>query len=86
MAHDGLGLSAGEAGMTHSPETNEMLEAAMPFDRAFVDEEGIVATQEREIEEMDAFRTEEYGVPVPVPVPEPQGGGGGGGHGGGHSG
>jgi uncharacterized protein (DUF305 family) len=110
MAHDGLGLSAEEAGMTHTPETNEMLEAAMPFDRAFVDEmtphhtgavkmaevvlestedqelrdlaEGIISTQEREIEEMNAFRTEEYGAPVP----EPQGGGGGGGHGGGHSG
>jgi uncharacterized protein (DUF305 family) len=95
--------------MTHSPETNEMLEMAMPFDRAFVDEmtphhagavkmanvllestedqelrdlaEGIVAAQEREIEAMNAFRTEEYGAPVP----EPQGGGGGG-HGGGHSG
>jgi uncharacterized protein (DUF305 family) len=108
-AHDGLGLSAEEAGMTHGPETNEMLEMAMPFDRAFVDEmtphhtgavkmanvvlestedqelrdlaEGIVATQEREIEAMNAFRTEEYGAPVP----EPQGGGGGG-HGGGHSG
>lgn len=37
-AHDGLGLSAEAAGMTHSPETNEMLEMAMPFDRAFVDE------------------------------------------------
>jgi uncharacterized protein (DUF305 family) len=94
-AHDGLGLSAEEAGMTHGPETNEMLEMAMPFDRAFVDEmtphhtgavkmanvvlestedqelrdlaEGIVAAQEREIEAMNAFRTEEYGAPVPEP-------------------
>ena len=109
MAHDGLGLSGEEAGMTHSPDTNEMLEMAMPFDRAFVDEmtphhtgavkmanvvlestedqelrdlaEGIISTQEREIEAMNAFRTEEYGAPVP----EPQGGGGGE-HGGGHSG
>ena len=37
-AHDGLGLSAEEAGMTHTPETNRMLEMADPFDRAFVDE------------------------------------------------
>lgn len=37
-AHDGLGLSAEEAGMTHTPKTNEMLQAANPFDRAFVDE------------------------------------------------
>lgn len=37
-AHDGLGLSAEEAGMTHSPKTNEMLRSAKPFDRAFVDE------------------------------------------------
>lgn len=37
-AHDGLGLSAGEAGMTHDKETNATLEAAEPFDRAFVDE------------------------------------------------
>jgi len=38
MAHDGLGLSAEEAGMTHSPDTNAELERADPFDRAFVDE------------------------------------------------
>ncbi|MDQ3720445.1 MAG: DUF305 domain-containing protein [Actinomycetota bacterium] len=37
-AHDGLGLSAEEAGMTHTPKTNEMLQTAKPFDRAFVDE------------------------------------------------
>lgn len=37
-AHDGLGLSAEEAGMTHTSATNEMLETADPFDRAFVDE------------------------------------------------
>ena len=37
-AHDGLGLSAAEAGMTHSPHTNRMLRSADPFDRAFVDE------------------------------------------------
>jgi len=37
-AHDGLGLSAEEAGMTHTAETNEMLRSADPFDRAFVDE------------------------------------------------
>lgn len=36
--HDGLGLTAGEAGMTHTPEVNAMLEKADPFDRAFVDE------------------------------------------------
>jgi len=108
MAHDGLGLSAEQAGMTHTPDTNEMLEKANPFDRAFVDEmvphhtgavkmaevilestkdadlrklaEGIVATQEREIEEMNAFRTKEYGAPVPEKS------GGGEEHGGGHSG
>jgi len=107
-AHDGLGLSAEEAGMTHTPETNDMLRTADPFDRAFVDEmvphhtgavkmaevvlestkdaelrklaEGIISTQEGEIEEMNAFRTEKYGAPVP----EPEGGGGE--HGGGHSG
>ncbi len=108
-AHDGLGLSAEEAGMTHSPATNDMLRAADPFDRAFVDEmvphhtgavkmakivlestkdadlrklaEGIVSTQEREIEEMNAFRTKKYGGPVPATES-----GGGGEHGGGHSG
>lgn len=37
-AHDGLGLSAEQAGMTHSPKTNEKLRSANPFDRAFVDE------------------------------------------------
>jgi len=37
-AHDGLGLTAEQAGMTHSPKTNEMLRSANPFDRAFVDE------------------------------------------------
>lgn len=37
-AHAGLGLSAEGAGMTHTPATNEMLKAADPFDRAFVDE------------------------------------------------
>ena len=93
-AHDGLGLSAEEAGMTHSDETNEMLRAADPFDRAFVDEmvphhtgavkmaevvlestkdaevrelaEGIVSTQEREIDEMNSFRAEKFGGPVPA--------------------
>ncbi len=107
-AHDGLGLSAEEAGMTHSPDTNEMLENAEPFDRAFVDEmvphhtgavkmaevvlentedgemrelaENIISTQEREIKEMNDFRTEEYGAPVPEKS------GSGGEHGGGHSG
>ncbi len=92
-AHDGLGLSAEEAGMTHSEDTNEMLRSADPFDRAFVDEmvphhtgavkmaevvlestkdaelrklaEGIVSTQEREINEMNSFRTETFGGPVP---------------------
>ncbi len=38
MAHDGLGLSAEEAGMTHTPATNSALEQANPFDRAFADE------------------------------------------------
>ena len=79
--------------MTHTPETNEMLRKAKPFDRAFVDEmsphhtgavkmakvvlestedaelrklaQGIISTQEREIEEMDTFRIEKYGEPVP---------------------
>jgi uncharacterized protein (DUF305 family) len=37
-AHDGLGLTADEAGMTHNEQTNEELRAADPFDRAFVDE------------------------------------------------
>jgi len=37
-AHDGLGLSATEAGMTHDGQTNVKLRAAKPFDRAFVDE------------------------------------------------
>lgn len=105
MGHEGLGLSAEEAGMTHTPATNKMLRAANPFDRAFVDEmvphhtgavrmakvvlestkdaelrklaDGIVATQEREIEDMNSFRERTYGAPVPA---------GGGEHGGGHSG
>jgi len=79
--------------MTHSPETNDTLRTASPFDQAFVDEmephhtgavqmaevvlestddaelrglaEGIIATQKREIEGMNAFRTKEYGAPVP---------------------
>ena len=37
-AHDGLGLSAAEAGMTHDEKSNEMLEASALIDRAFVDE------------------------------------------------
>lgn len=37
-AHDGLGLTAAEAGMTHNQQTNATLESAEPFDRAFVDE------------------------------------------------
>ena len=37
-AHAGLGLNAEEAGMTHTPRTNQVLESADPFDRAFVDE------------------------------------------------
>jgi len=37
-AHDGLGLSAEQAGMDHSPATNKALEKANPFDRAFVDD------------------------------------------------
>lgn len=114
-AHDGLGLSAEEAGMTHTEATNEMLRSADPFDRAFVDEmvphhtgavkmaevvlertkdaelrqlaSGIISTQEREINEMNSFRTEEFGAPVP----EDAGHGGeekpsGEEHGGGHSG
>ena len=37
-AHDGLGLSAAEAGMTHDAKSNEMLENTALIDRAFVDE------------------------------------------------
>ena len=37
-AHDGLGLSATQAGMDHSPAMNKELEKANPFDRAFVDD------------------------------------------------
>ncbi len=101
-AHDGLGLSAEEAGMTHTAETNEMLRSADPFDRAFVDEmvphhtgavkmaevvlestedaelrklaSGFISTQEREIDEMNSFRTEKFGGPVPEEDAE-QGGG-----------
>lgn len=93
-AHDGLGLTAEEAGMAHSRQTMEMLRSANPFDRAFVDEmvphhegavkmanvvlrttkdaplrklaEGIVSAQEREIEEMNDFRTKRFGGPVPA--------------------
>jgi len=36
-AHDGLGLSAEEAGMTHTQADNEKLQTADPFDREFVD-------------------------------------------------
>ena len=58
MAHDGLGLSAEEAGMTHTPKTNAALERADPFDRAFVDEmtphhEGAVKMAEVVLEESD---------------------------------
>ncbi len=104
-AHDGLGLSAAEAGMTHDAQTDRALRAAEPFDRAFVDEmvphhegavkmsavvlrstrdaalrrlaQGIISTQKREIQEMNAFRVKSFGGPVPA------GGGHGGGHGGG---
>lgn len=93
-AHDGLDLTAAEAGMTHDQDTNEMLSAARPFDRAFVDvmvphhrgavkmaevvlestqdselrdlAEAIVSTQQREIEEMNAFRRKKYGAAVPA--------------------
>lgn len=92
-AHDGLGLSAEEAGMTHNAQTNVKLRAAKPFDRAFVDEmvphhegaikmanvvlkstkdaglrklaEGIISTQEREVKEMNSFRSRKFGGPVP---------------------
>jgi len=37
-AHDGLGLTAEEAGMTHNERTNAVLRAADPFDKAFVDQ------------------------------------------------
>lgn len=37
-AHDGLGLSAEEAGMNHSPAMIAALRTANPFDRAFVDD------------------------------------------------
>lgn len=37
-AHDGLGLSAEEAGMDHSPAMNKELEKATPFAPAFVDD------------------------------------------------
>ncbi len=37
-AHERLGLSAEEAGMSHSPRMIEALRSADPFDRAFVDE------------------------------------------------
>ena len=37
-AHDGLGLSAAQAGMTHGAQTDRTLGAAEPFERAFVDE------------------------------------------------
>jgi len=36
-AHDGLGLTAEEAGMTHDASDNEKLRTADPFDREFVD-------------------------------------------------
>ena len=36
-AHDGLGLTAEQAGMTHTAHTNDRLRDADPFDRAFVD-------------------------------------------------
>jgi uncharacterized protein (DUF305 family) len=36
--HDGLGLSAEDAGMTHTSAMNDELRSAEPFDRAFVDE------------------------------------------------
>lgn len=92
-AHDRLGLSAEEAGMTHSAETSRKLRSADPFDRAFVDEmvphhegavrmaravlksatdsdlrelaQGIISAQEREVEEMNEFRTRKFGGPVP---------------------
>ena len=93
-AHDGLGLTAAEAGMTHSPAMNRQLASADPFDRAFVDEmvphhkgairmanvvleksddasivrlaRSIISSQKREIEEMNDFRTKEFGGPVPA--------------------
>ena len=92
--HDRLGLTAEEAGMTHSPAMNAELASADPFDRAFVDEmvphhrgairmadvvlektndasivrlaRSIVATQKREIDQMNDFRTKEFGGPVPA--------------------
>jgi uncharacterized protein (DUF305 family) len=92
-AHDGLGLSAEEAGMTHTAQTSGELRRADPFDRAFVDEmvphhrgaiamarvvldktrdpalknlaNTIIRTQQREVDEMNEFRTREFGGPVP---------------------
>lgn len=37
-AHDGLGLTAAQAGMTHDAHTNEKLAEADPFARVFLDE------------------------------------------------
>ena len=92
-AHDGLGLTAEQAGMTHSPNTDAMLRSAKPFDRAFVDEmvphhrgavamskavlkhtkdselrtlaQAIISAQQREISQMNDFRTRKFGAPVP---------------------
>ena len=92
-AHEDLGLSAEQAGMTHTPETNDMLRSANPFDRAFVDEmvphhkgavamskavlkstrdselrklaAAIISAQQREIAEMNRFRSRRFGGPAP---------------------
>ncbi len=93
-AHEGLSLTASEAGMNHTPKMMSELRTAKPFDRAFVDAmvahhqgairmaevlldsgedeelrnlaQKVVDDQQREVDEMTAFREDKYGAPPPT--------------------
>jgi uncharacterized protein (DUF305 family) len=93
-AHEGLSLTASEAGMNHTSKMMDELRTAKPFDRAFVDAmvahhqgairmaevllgsgeneelrtlaQKIIDDQQREIDEMTAFRQDAYGSPPPT--------------------
>lgn len=93
-AHEGLSLTASQAGMNHTRTMMDELRTVKPFDRAFVDAmvahhqgairmaqvlldsgedeelrtlaQKIIDDQQREIDEMTAFREDAYGSPPPT--------------------
>jgi len=100
-AHEGLSLTASEAGMNHTPKMVDELRTAKPFDRAFVDAmvahhqgairmaevlldsgeddelrslaQKVIDDQQREADEMTAFREDKYGSPPPTASDDTEG-------------